>query len=116
MPEGPFGGPRPASNSTLKMVVRETPVPTNEDTGVFPDIIIKIGADVKNIREDISTRTGLELSNISINRRSNFIRGLGQTDTFVIKLDVSGETPDTVSNIVRTLTRDGYLFETVVFE
>lgn len=115
MPSGPLGIPRPATNSTLKLVIKETPAPTDDDEGVFPPEIIKFGADESRVRSNVSMVTGIELGKVRVSRKTSFMRGMGQTDKFTIKIDVSKHTPSQVSRIVKDLEKEGYKFDRVVF-
>ena len=116
MPEGRFGVGRPTANSTLLLVIRETPVPDKENKGVFPEKIIRNSSTEDEIIEDIAERIGYSTDDVSIDMKSSVTRGFGQTDTYNIRLDVSGEMPSEVSNAVETLVSAGYNFNRVEFE
>jgi hypothetical protein len=116
MAQGPLGGPRPGSNSTLRMVIVENPVPVKGDTGVFPQKIIRTGGTEENIISDIAGRTVFRERDLSVDIKSSFQRGLGQTDRFIIKADVSGMRPESIDNAIDKLVDDGYQFSVVEFE
>lgn len=116
MPNGPFGGPRPGSSSILELVIKETPVPVEDDTGVFPDRVIRMGADEEDIIDDISGRTVFSSNDLSIDRKTSFMRGMGQTDTWTIRANVSGMAPESISNAVDKLVSAGYQFVSVEME
>lgn len=115
MPEGPLGGPRPGSNSTLELRIKEIPVPTGNNEGVLPDSITS--RQSKEIKEDILTR-GVFFTDdrVSVDRKTSIERGLGQTDVWTIKVNVSGMRPDMVDDSVNALIDVGYKFESVEFE
>lgn len=116
MPVGPFGSSRPATNSTLLLVIKETPVPESDPQGVFPENLIRTGATEDKITQDIANRTMFGGRDISVDRKSSFATGLGQSDTYKIRLDVSGEDPASVHREVEKLVEEGYSFTSTKFE
>jgi len=116
MPIGPAGGPRPGSDSTLNLVIKEIPVVGTQPEGVFPEPLIRNGAFEEDIIKDIASRTEFNEGDISIEITNKFQRGLGQTDTYDIDVNVSGMRPEKVATAVNQLTSDGYLFEIVEFK
>ena len=113
MPVGSFGGRRPGSNSSLKLVIRETPVPDSDPEGVFPEPLLRAGATDEDIMEDISDRTVFNEQDISLNRTNKFTRGLGETRTWGIMVDVDGLQPSSVAKSVERLVDAGYVFDDV---
>jgi hypothetical protein len=116
MPEGPLGSPRPATNSTLLLVIKETPVPESDSEGVLPGKLAITEPTENNITRDIANRTMFGGRDISVDRKSSFTRGLGQSDTYKIRLDVSGEDPASVNKEVEKLVEEGYSFTSTKFE
>lgn len=116
MPRGPLGGRRPGASSTLQMRIREVPVPTDDDSGVLPEPLLRSGGDEEEIISDIVSRTQADEDRLSVDRTTSFKRGLGQTTVWTINLNVSGVTPRRVVKLTDKLGRAGYEFESVVFE
>jgi len=116
MARGPLGGRRPGASSTLQLRIREIPVPTGDDTGVFPEPLLRAGSGDQEILDDISKRVKINSDRLSIDRTSSFTRGLGTTTVWTINVDVSGLPPLTVADMVETLSDAGYDFESAEFE
>jgi len=116
MPLGPAGGSRPGTDSSLLLVIREIPVVGAQPEGVFPEPLIRNGAYEEDIIEDIAERTVFDESEISVNISNKFRRGLGQTDTYEIRINVSGMHPEDVDDEVYKLSGSGYVFERVELE
>lgn len=116
MPEGLFGTNRPGADSTLLLVIQQNPVPTGDIQELFPPNLIRKGADEQSLIDDISNRTVFTSDEISIDTQNKLTRGLGQTDTYNIKLNVSGMTPSQVDSVVQTLVDAGYMFKKAEFE
>jgi len=116
MPHGPLNGPRPAASSTLKLVIRETPVPEKDPTPVFPMNIIRADNTTQAILEDMEARMEFDIDRFSIDRTSSFTRGMGQTDVWEIMVDVSGLSPRAVDDMVETFVNAGYLFDNTEFQ
>lgn len=116
MTRGPLGGRRPASNSSLKLVVKDSPVPSDTSEGVFPEPLLRMGSEESSVAEDIADRTNIDRGSISVDKTVSVMRGLGQTDKWTILINVSGMTPSEVDDEVDTLVDAGYLFSTIKFE
>lgn len=116
MPEGPLNGPRPGSDSTLLLRIRETPVPEKDPEPLFPMKIIRATNTEKAILEEIVRDTSFGESQISIDRSTSVQRGLGQTDVWEMRVDVSGLRPSDVAEDVDNLVNAGFKFEIVEFE
>lgn len=116
MPQGPLGASRPATDSTLLLVIKEIPVPDSGNKGVFPEKIIRQSDTEQAIVEDIAATSPFNTEDISVDRTSKMKRGFGQTDTYNIRIDVSGGTPQTVNETVERLANSGYVFNRTQFE
>jgi len=116
MPEGPLNGPRPGSDSTLLLRIRETPVPEKDPEPLFPMKIIRATDTEKAILEEIVSNTSFGEGQISIDRSTSVQRGLGKTDVWEMRVDVSGFSPAVVFENVEDLIDEGFLFELVEFE
>jgi len=116
MPQGPVGGPRPTANSVLRLSIRDTPVPESDPQSLFPEKLFITGAYEEEIVEDIADRTTFDEDDISVDRRTKFKRGLGQTDIYTIRVDIGKRKPKEVNRNVNELSSAGYLFESAFFE
>jgi len=110
MARGPFGGRRPGANPTVKLVIKEIPVPTNKNQKMFPDPVLRANDTEKAIIEDIASNTILDESEISVDRASSFMRGLGQTNTYTIHIDASGYSAESMAAILENIDEAGYVF------
>lgn len=116
MVSGPAGAPRVASESELKMTIKEVPVPGAEpEGGVFPPNVLSASDTEQAIIDDISSKTLFPSNKIKVDSTSKFQRGFGQTDVWHIKVGVSGMTPSDVDEAVEKLSQSGYFFESIKF-
>lgn len=112
MAEGPFGGPRIASEPQLEMQITDSPVPEGDDEGVFPDGIVftdDVEQQVLAIVED-KVQQYPDITNPSVDRETSVMRGLGQTDKVTITVNVNGAYPGDVDSFVQDLVDEGFMF------
>lgn len=121
MPSGPFGGPRPLSNSVLKLVISEVPVPSDRDVGSLPEYVngvktIKNVPGEDDVEQDIADTTRMSKSRIDADWEFSKIMGMGERKTLTIRMDVSDMGINMLEDLVSKLEENGYEFSEHKFE
>lgn len=116
MVKGPFGGKRPFASPTVKLTIKEIPIPHGQSDRVFPEPVIRTTDTERAIIENIADITTLSQDEIAVDRSSKFRRGLGQTTTYTIHLNVGKQSTRAIGSILDQLDDEGYKFSSEFLE
>lgn len=114
-----FRAKRRFTSSMLEMLVRETPVPEDDPTPVFPMDIVRSSDLTEAIEDDVrqafSDVGSINDTDIEVTKSVSMLRGLGEFKDVEILVNIKGARPDEVNEAVERLVDDGYSFSIVKF-